>query len=275
MTDIVRVVLAQQRYERILERLRADGPVEVATLAHELHVSEATIRRDLRTLEDRRLVTRLHGGASLPSAQEPPFAHVATSHVPDKDAVAVRAAELVDDGDVLLLDIGTTTHRLAAALRGRSVTVITSSLAVYEELSTDTAVELILLGGVVRRNYRSMVGFLTEQALRQVHAGTLFLGTSGIRPDGTVLDTTIVEVPVKQAMLSAAERVVLLADGSKFPGGGLARVCGAADVDVLVSTDDADPSTVTTFADAGTEVLLADHDAARTEAASRTEEDRS
>ncbi|MGH3360788.1 MAG: DeoR/GlpR family DNA-binding transcription regulator [Nocardioidaceae bacterium] len=257
MTDIVHLVLAQQRYELILERLHADGPVEVGTLAHQLHVSEATIRRDLRRLEDRRLVTRLHGGASLPTAQEPPFAHVATSHVPDKDAVATEAAGLVGDGDVLLLDIGTTTHRLASALKGRSVTVITSSLAVYEELATDASVELILLGGVVRRNYRSMVGFLTEQALRQVHAGTLFLGTSGIRPDGTVLDTTVVEVPVKQAMLSAADRVVLLADGSKFPGGGLARVCGAADIDDLVSTDDADHATLTTFTDAGATVHLA------------------
>ncbi|UYM06760.1 DeoR/GlpR family DNA-binding transcription regulator [Solicola gregarius] len=250
-------MLAQQRYERILERLRTDGPVEVGTLARQLHVSEATVRRDLRRLEDRELVTRLHGGASLPTAQEPPFAHVATSHVPDKDAVAREAAGLVNDGDVLLLDIGTTTHRLAAALRGRTVTIITSSLAVYEELAGDSSVELILLGGVVRRNYRSMVGFLTEQALRQVRAGALFLGTSGVRPDGTVLDTTVVEVPVKQAMIAAAERVVLLADGSKFPGGGLARVCGAAEVDDLVSTEDADPDTLTTFSDSGTVVHLA------------------
>jgi hypothetical protein len=86
-------------------------------------------------------------------------------------------------------------HRLAKHLHGRNVTVMTSNLAVYEELATDSAVEIILLGGVVRRNYLSMVGFLTEQALRQVHATTLFFGTSGIRADGTVLDTTVVEVP--------------------------------------------------------------------------------
>lgn len=247
-------MLAQQRHDLILERLHADGPVEVRTLASLLHVSEATIRRDLHRLEERRLVTRLHGGASLCTTPEPPFAHVATSHVSDKDGVAVEAASLVEDGDVLLLDIGTTTHRLAAALRGRAVTVITSSLAVYEELAPDTSVELILLGGVVRRNYRSTVGFLTEQALRQVHAQTLFLGTSGVRPDGTVLDTTVVEVPVKQAMLAAAERVVLLADGSKFPGGGLARVCGAPDVDVLVTNDNADPATLATFTEHGATV---------------------
>ena len=84
----------------------------------------------------------------------------------------------------MLLDIGTTAHRVARHLHGRSLTVITSNLAVYEELQDDEDVQLILLGGVVRRDYRSLVGFLTEDNLRQVHADRLFLGTSGVRPDG-------------------------------------------------------------------------------------------
>jgi DeoR/GlpR family transcriptional regulator of sugar metabolism len=250
-------MLAQRRYERILDRLRAEGATDVHVLAELLTVSEATVRRDLQRLERRGLLTRVRGGAALSAQAEPPFGQVATSHLADKDAIAARAAELVDDGDVLLLDIGTTVHRLASLLRGRAVTVVTSNLAVYEELADDGSVELILLGGQVRRNYRSMVGFLTEQALRQVHARTLFLGTSGILPSGAVLDTTTVEVPVKQAMLAAAERAVLLADPGKFPGSGLARVCGPDAVDVLVTRDAADERTRQTFDDAGTQVVLA------------------
>lgn len=250
-------MLAHRRYEQILERLRADGPAEVGALAVLLDVSAATVRRDLARLEADGVLTRVHGGAALPSAPEPPFAQVDSSHTPDKEAVAAAAADLVGDGEVVLLDIGTTTNRVAARLRGRNVTVITSSLAVYEELAGDSATELILLGGVVRRNYRSLVGFLTEHALGQVHADRLFLGTSGVRPDGSVLDTTVVEVPVKQSMLRAADQVVLLADRSKFPGSGLARVCGAGDVDVLVSSEGADPTTVQVLADAGADVLLA------------------
>lgn len=250
-------MLAQRRYDRILERLRTDGVVEVRVLADLLAVSEATVRRDLARLERRGMVDRVRGGAKATTGPEPPYPQVAGRPHPGKDAVAAVAAGLVDDGDVLLLDIGTTVHGLAIHLHGRPVTVITSNLAVYEELVDDTAVDLILLGGAVRRNYRSLVGFLTEQALAQIHAQRLFLGTSGIRADGTVLDTTVVEVPVKQAMLRAADEVVLLADPEKFPGSGLARVCGPTDIDVLVCGSGSDRSTVSAFTDAGCRVLQA------------------
>src|SRR6185312_7264631 len=156
---------------------------------------------------------------------------VATVRVAEKDAIAVRCAELVRDGETVLLDIGTTAHRVARQLRGRSLTVITSSLAVVEELQEEETIQLILLGGVVRRDYRSLVGFLTEDNLRQVHADRLFLGTSGVRPDGQVLDTTAVEVPVKRAMIAASAQVVLVADTGKFPGTGMARVCGPEELD--------------------------------------------
>jgi DeoR/GlpR family transcriptional regulator of sugar metabolism len=250
-------VLAQRRYELILQSLRAEGPVSVAALAHRLGVSQATTRRDLSWLEQQGLLTRVRGGASATASLEPPFAEVATEGAEAKDAVGRRAAELVADGDVLLLDIGTTVHRLAMHLHGRHVTVMTANLAVYEELAPDPDVELILLGGVVRRNYRSMVGFLTEDALRQVRATRLFIGTSGVRPDGTVMDTTVVEVPVKRAMLAAADEVVLLADASKFPGCGFAAVCPSSALDVLVTNEGAAPDTLDALRERGVEVLTA------------------
>ena len=121
----------------------------------------------------------------------------------------------------MLLDIGTTAHRLARQLHGRRLTVITSSLAVYEELAGRRGHPADRCSAaMVRRDYRSLVGFLTEDNLRQVHADRLFLGTSGVRPDGQVMDTTVVEVPVKRAMIAAGEQVVLLADAGKFPGTG-------------------------------------------------------
>lgn len=114
--------------------------------------------------------------------------------------------------------------------------MITSSLAVYEELQDEREIQLVLLGGVVRRAYRSLVGFLTEDNLRQVRADRLFLGTSGVRPNGEVMDTTVAEVPVKRAMIAASGQVVLVADGGKFPGIGMARVCGPGDLDLGVTT---------------------------------------
>ncbi len=231
--------------------------VEVRALADMLSVSHATVRRDLARLAGQGTVSRVRGGARATAVTEPPFSQVVARPHADKDAIADAAAEMVSDGDVVLLDIGTTVHGLAARLRGRPVTIVTSSLAVYDELADDAAVDLILLGGAVRRNYQSMVGFLTERALKQIHTDRLFLGTSGIRADGTVLDTTVVEVPVKQAMLQAADEVVLLADPTKFPGNGLARVCGPSDIDVLVCRPGSDEQTVAAFGDAGCRVVEA------------------
>lgn len=241
----------------ILDVLRTSGPAAVVDLSQRLGVSTATIRRDLTHLQSEGVLERVHGGAAPVGPVEPPFDEVAVDHRDAKARVGAAAAGLVRDGDVLLVDIGTTTTHLARALHGREVTVITSSLAVYEELAHDEAVQLIVLGGVVRRNYRSLVGFLTEHAIRQVHADVLFLGTSGVRRDGSVLDTTAVEVPVKRAMLAAAERTVLLADAGKFPGRGMARVCGLDALAAVVTDELADPETADRLSASGVEVVTA------------------
>jgi DeoR/GlpR family transcriptional regulator of sugar metabolism len=108
---------------------------------------------------------------------------------------------------------------------------------------------------MVRREYRSLVGFLTEDNLRQLHADWLFLGTSGIRPGGQVMDTTVVEVPVKRAMINASDKVVLLADSAKFPGTGMAKVCGPEHLDMVVTDAPVDPATRSSLEEAGVEVI--------------------
>jgi DeoR/GlpR family transcriptional regulator of sugar metabolism len=250
-------VLPQRRHAEILQCLARDGSASITALCEQLSSSAATIRRDLIWLEGEGVLTRVHGGAVLSQAQERPFVQVACEHPHAKEAVAKTAASMIEDGEAVLLDIGTTTHRLAAQLHGRRITVLTSSLAVYEELAEDSAVELILLGGLVRRNYRSMVGFLTEDALRQVRADRVFLGASGVRADGSVMDDTVVQVPLKRAMLAAADQVVLLTDAGKFPGGGLARVCGPAEIDVVVTNRNADEPTLTAMREAKVAVVMA------------------
>ena len=250
-----------RRQAEIVERLRSDGATSVQTLAASFGVSPTTIRRDLRQLGSAGGLRRVHGGALVEAAgtvEEPvPFARVATVDAADKESVARCAAGLVAEGDVILLDIGTTTLALARALRGRRLTVLTASLAVVDVLRDDTAVELLVLGGVLRRAYHCLAGALTEEALLQVRADRAFLGASGVRPDGQVLDTTVIEVPVKRAMMAAAREVVLLADRHKFPGTGALRVCGTDEVDVLVTNAGADPVTLERCTAGGTRVLRA------------------
>jgi DeoR/GlpR family transcriptional regulator of sugar metabolism len=251
-------VLPVSRHGEILRLVRSSGVVSVEALAANLGVSPSTIRRDLQSLDADGALRRVRGGAGCVADDDPvPFAEVATVAADDKERVARAAAELVADGEVVLLDIGTTTARLARMLRGRRITVITSSLAVVDELRDDPAVELLVLGGILRRNYLSLVGMLTEQALREVRAHRLFLGTSGIARDGQVRDSTLVEVPVKRAMIEAAEQIVVVADRGKFPGTGLLPVCGPEEVDVIVTNSGADADTLAACAAAGTEIRFA------------------
>ncbi|MGW4471369.1 DeoR/GlpR family DNA-binding transcription regulator [Nonomuraea sp. NPDC004354] len=252
-------MLQHLRHAEIMRRVRLAGATSVLDLARQLGVSPSTIRRDLEVLDRDGTLRRVRGGAlaDVDVDDDHPFAEMAAVDERDKEAVAVRAARMVHEGDVVLLDIGTTTMRLARRLRGRRVTVVTSSLAVLDVLRTDTEVEVLLLGGMVRRAYHSLVGVLTEAALSQICADHVFLGASGVRPDGQLVDTTLAEVPLKRAMIAAGERVVLLADRHKFPGTGALRVCGPEDIDVIVTNEGADERTLRACAAAGTEVVLA------------------
>ncbi|RYV52970.1 DeoR/GlpR family DNA-binding transcription regulator [Pengzhenrongella frigida] len=248
-------MLSSTRHDAILSKLRADGEVSVQTLVGELRVSASTIRRDLDLLSEDGLLRRVRGGGSRVEPDAVAFREVSHQASAEKDEIAAHAATLVPDHSVVLIDIGTTTARLAHHLRGRRLTVITSSLAVVDELRDEDSIELIVLGGVLRNNYLSLVGMLTEQALGQLRAHICFLSGSGIRADGAVMDTTGIEVPVKRAMLAAAERTILLADRTKFPGTGLLPVCGPDRIAVLVTNQRADPATLATYRAVGTEVI--------------------
>lgn len=260
-------MLADTRHARILSRVRETGEASVQDLAEWLDVSPATIRRDLNALGSDGRLQRVRGGGCVAAgpgagagagAEEPderPFQEVARSSSPSKQRIAQRAASLVADGDIVLLDIGTTTALIARALRGRRVTVVTASLAVLDELRNDPTVELVLLGGSIRRSYHSLVGPVTELGLQRLRATIAFLGTSGITPDGTVLDTTVVEVPVKRAILRSAARIVLVADETKFPGTGLLSVCGPEEFHTLVTSEHSDPETIAALTRMGIEVI--------------------
>jgi DeoR/GlpR family transcriptional regulator of sugar metabolism len=251
-------MLQARREAEIVRVLRARGPASVDDLARRLRVSASTVRRDLARLDDRGRLQRVRGGAAITDDADGdlPFERVAEHDAADKRAIGIRAAQLVQDGDVVLMDIGTTVVQLARELVGRPVTVITSSLAVLDVLRGDPAVELILLGGVVRPSYHSLVGLLTETGLGQVRADVAFLGTSGVRDSGEVLDSTRVEVSVKRSMVAAADRAVLLADRHKFPGSGGLKVCHVRELSGLVTNEGLHEAMVTTCRQAGVEVVL-------------------
>lgn len=249
-------MLAAQRRELILDAVRSGETAGVMELAQRFAVSEMTVRRDLAQLALEGRLKRVHGGA-VSEREEPPFEQIAVERLAEKARIGRAAAALVVDGQTVMIGTGTTTVQLARHLRGRRLTVITSSLAVIEELLPDDKVDLVVLGGSARRNYRSLVGVLAEDALRQLSCDVAFLGASGIEDDLSVMDTTMVEVPIKRGMIAAAKRTVLVVDAAKFKMHGSVRVCNAADLDTVVT--DAAPTEpgVVALRDAGVEVVHA------------------
>lgn len=226
-------MLAERRRELVLQLARRSDGAKVGRLARRFGVSEMTIRRDLDLLADAGKLTRVHGGA-IGDSEEPPFARTAIERLAEKDRVGRAAAGTVQDGQTIIIDIGTTTLQLARHLHGRRLTVVTSSLAVVEELLPDSDIELVVLGGIVRRNYRSMVGVLTQDALHQISADVAFLGASSVT--GTaVMDSTRVEVASKRAMMAAATRRLLLVDAAKFAHHSPIRICGLDQFDAVVT----------------------------------------
>lgn len=258
------------RDAEILRRIHRSRMVTVEELAQDLQVSVSTVRRDLNRLDRAGTLMRVHGGATATSPDrfgqrqpmdrlgvDRPVDEATVRSRADKDAVGAAAADLVVDGDAVLLDVGTTTALLARHLRGRRITVLTSSLAVVDELRDEADTELILLGGVLCRRHHCLAGSLTEDALRQVRVRWTFLGTSGVARDGAILDTTLDQVPIKRAMLKAADRVVVLADRRKLPGEGTLRVCDGDAVDYLITNDGADPAILAACASHGMKVRIA------------------
>jgi DeoR/GlpR family transcriptional regulator of sugar metabolism len=244
-----------QRRQEILRAVQS-GSAHVSDLAQSFGVSEMTVRRDLRELARDGKLERVRGGA-VNASGEPPFEETVVERFEAKDRIGAAAAALIRDDETVMIDIGTTTLQAAHHLHGRPITVVTTSLAVYEELVPDRAIELLLPGGIVRRNYRSLVGVLAEDSLRQLKADVLFLGTSAVDERLAVWDSTMVEVPIKRAMIEAAERVVLLADAEKFAMSGNVRVCEADAIDHIV-TDAALPAAArAAIDDAGIEVTVA------------------
>ena len=241
-------LLPAQRRQEILRAVRG-GTAHVSDLAESFGVSEMTVRRDLHRLAHDGKLERVHGGAVHTAGAEPGFSQIEVERFDVKDRLGAAAAALVEDGQTVMIDIGTSTTAISRHLHGKQITVVTTNLAVVEELLPDPGIELVLPGGIVRRNYRSLVGVLAEDSLRQLKSDIAFLGTSGVDAELGVWDTTMVEVPIKRLIIAGADQVVLIADVAKFSMTGMVRVCGPESLDHVV-TDAPLPAAVRSVVDA-------------------------
>lgn len=266
----------EERRRVILERMWSGASVKVGELSTEFGVSESTIRRDLRELEESGLLARTHGGA-LPAEStlaEPTFAEKTDQHLAEKRAIGVMAASLVRDGDSVILDAGTTTLEAARALRGcRNLTVVTNAFHIAAELADVESIHVIVIGGSVRGKTLALVGPMAERALEEVNVDWAFIGTNGIDLERGLTTPTQAEAAVKRRMIGAARQVAVLTDSSKVGKVAFATVAALSNSQVVITDQGADPDFVTELVTRGLKVMLADarsqalgaHDHARKE----------
>ena len=243
------------RHQRIARSLRQLGGQTVGELTSMLNVSLSTFRRDMTQMEDDGLLQRTFGGAILTDERDEPIGQAHQANAEGKLAIALAASHLVKDGMAVILDVGSTTLALAETLRGRPLTIITASLPVFSLFSQEPLTRILLLGGSYRPDYECTAGHITVAALREVHADIAFLGCTGISADGTIRDNTADQVPVKRAIMEAADTSVMLCDSSKFPGQGTYTVASASTLSHVVTDAPVPASLLKKLAVSGTEVL--------------------
>jgi DeoR/GlpR family transcriptional regulator of sugar metabolism len=254
-------VLAVERRLKVLERLAADQAVEVSSLAREFGVSEMTIRRDLRRLDRDGFVRRTYGGATtrvvravgaFEATQSARMLH----HAQEKRLIALRAAELTAGARVMFIGVGSTVEQFARLASPREdLLVVTPSLVVASMLGT-RKVGVIMAGGMVRQDELNCVGPAAMECVRRYNTDIAVIGAAGVSARRGVTDLDDSEAGVIRAALERTERIVVLADGSKFGDVALSTVVPIKEVSVIVTDTSADPTEVDRIEREGVEVVL-------------------
>jgi DeoR family transcriptional regulator of aga operon/DeoR family myo-inositol catabolism operon transcriptional repressor len=250
-----------QRRNKIKERLFKERSVKVSDLVQEFNVSEETIRRDLNQLEREGLIKKNYGGAILIEEIDnmaiPPVQQRTLQHFEEKDAIGRKAAELVQSNQIIILDAGSTTWCMARYLKNiPDLMVVTNGINVAEECSHNEQASIFLLGGKLIRKSMSIVGPQAELELQKYNAHYVFMGTSGVSERKGFTSSDIYEAEMKRAMVAAGQKVVVLADHSKFQRQGLVSFSSFQDVDIVITSDRTDPRMVKEIQDAGVQVIV-------------------
>jgi DeoR/GlpR family transcriptional regulator of sugar metabolism len=246
-----------KRHELILQSLRQGERVTVGALAELTGCSEMTVRRDLDHLERDGLLRRVRGAAvSMLTGEETPFAARSLQRLDAKRRIGQAVADLVDDGETVVLDSGSTTVEVARRITDRRLTVLALSLHGADVLRSAERVRLVLPGGDLRPGELAFVGPLAEHAFQVMRFDTMVLGSCGLSVRDGISSHDLAEGAVKKAAVTASARVIAAVDSSKFGRTAFGRVCPVESIDVLVTDEDAPPYEVAQLRDAGVEVRL-------------------
>lgn len=250
-----------QRHKYILEQLKKEDYVKVQELSKILNVSEVTIRKDLKYLEEKKMLSRNHGSASNVLTIMPDR-HIDVKEkiqVEEKCRIAAAAKELIEPNDKIILASGTTALALANAINESSIpiSVITPSVKVSLALCHNPNIEIIQLGGMMRKNAASIIGNDAEAMLNNISCNKLFFGVDGIEVDYGLTTSSLSEAHIHQQMIECSQKIILLVDSTKFGKRGFCKICNLNKVHHVITDSNAPSDTIEELRESGIEVTIA------------------
>lgn len=249
----------EQRQKLILENLAIRGRIHVSELASILNVSAVTMRKDLSELEEEGKLYRSHGFA----VKMNPYINNRSVNEKEKlmpeqkKQIGLAASKLVSRDDTVILASGTTIHAFAHQLRPvGNLTVISASLQASEILSENESIEIIQLGGSLRHSSQSVVGEYAKYMFEGCNCSKLFLGVDGIDVEYGITTTNIREAELNRVMIEAAQKVIVLADSSKFNKRGFSKIADLGEIDIIITDDGVAPHLVRQLEERGLEIII-------------------
>lgn len=230
-------MLAEKRQQLILEMLKVNGVIKMQDICDKTACSESSARRDLQLLEEQGLLVRIHGGAKMKYSlqREPDMLGKTKEHPLAKEKIAKRAAELINDDDVVYLDAGSTTLVLIKYLVQRNLTVVTNGVQHASALA-DQNIRTLLVGGQLKNSTKALVGAQTISDLQRLRFNKAFLGINGIHPKYGYTTPDPNEAAVKQVALQQAEKAYILADASKFNNVSFVKVAQLGEAEIITES---------------------------------------
>lgn len=250
-----------ERHKSILLLLEKEEFISVQSLSDKLKVSLVTVRKDLNILEKKGYLYRTHGGASKKSryAFEQNIIEKEEINVEKKQKIAKKALSHIKESDIILLGSGTTIHQLARIISGfNNLTILTSSLLVSTELCKESNINIIQLGGNVRKSSNSVIGSVSEKNLKQFSCNKLFLGIDGIDVNFGISTSNVGTAHLNRIMIERADKLFVLADSSKINKRGFGKICELDKIDVLITDNNIKQKDLLNFENAGIIVEIAD-----------------
>jgi DeoR/GlpR family transcriptional regulator of sugar metabolism len=242
------------RHEQILNIVNREKEVSVNRLSELLKVSLVTIRSDLSTLENQSLLMRTHGGAALPPVDD--ITHRLSINFPVKQRIAAAAADLVEEGDTILLEAGSSIALMARRLAERkNLNVISNNAFVARQFKNSTAVNVILIGGYYQKESETMVGPMVSRYLDYYNFSKVFLGMDGFTREGGLMCRDLERAEVMSRFVEKGKKIHVLSDSGKLGKTAVRTVCSAGDIDCLITERGVEESYRSYFRETGVDLI--------------------